>query len=225
MVKSKTNSFIISTIRVELLSGKILIYPVEFPTKQYVINTLGMNSNGDELIDKIKFIWFQTTFERNIIINVNDVVRITIMDDIKMEGGDKVNYFDNFNILETMTGIKMKNLNEELQALLIDEKDLPAAIIYHRGKVIGKENYYKNPIIFEDLDDKCFGTLNAELEQLLPMRQFLNFLDDDGDIVFIPLKQIIVMEFEDRLFSDEDILFDEDDENEDFDEEDFKLFS
>jgi hypothetical protein len=198
------------TLRIELLDGKVLVYTVDIKNKQYLINKLRRNSDGNEENQPLKFIWFETCLKRSVIINTDSLVSITFC----FDGGsiDKFhNYVDNFDVVyfeeePTDDETESKEMPKD------EELFLPQAIVYLKGNK-PEDDYNKNPRTYGSLTRGCLPAFNLELEGECPFRQFINLTDDDGEETFIPLEKIIVMEFDTNLMDLES-------ENEEDDEDD-----
>lgn len=86
---------------------------------------------------------------------------------------------------------------------VLEEEYLPQVIIYHKGKS-PEDNYDTNPLLYSSLNEGCLGLFGLELDDEIPLRQFINLIDNDGEETFIPLQQIMVMEFDSNLLFDEE---------------------
>lgn len=196
------------TLRIELINGRVLIYRIDTVNKQYLLNKLRANAEGDEDNEGIKFLWFETFFNRHVIINVKEVGRITFCFDYLAHIEDTNAYYDNFEVVEKDTSLISKETEEgESRMYVLEEAYLPQAIIYIKGNMV-EDNYIPNPQLFYSLDSGCLGIFQLELDGEVPLRQFINLIDEDGEECFIPLNQISVMEFDGSLFYQDE--FDED---------------
>lgn len=206
--ESEFDEKVVYTLRVELLNGKVIVYPVDTEIKQYLIKKLRAKSDGIDETEPLHFLWFETSLNRMVIININFLARITFCFDFAFQLEDPHSYFDNFNILHKETAIEEKETKDgEVRLYVIEDEFLPQAIIYHTGKA-PDDLYDDNPSIYSSLNKGCLAGLSIELEGDIPFRQFINVIDDDGEETFIPLKQITVMEF------DRSLIFEEDDDEE-----------
>ncbi|MEO9004760.1 MAG: hypothetical protein ABI288_08480 [Ginsengibacter sp.] len=204
--ESEFDEKVVYTLRIELLNGKVIIYSVDTGNKQYLIKKLRAKSDGIEETEPLHFVWFETSLSRMVIINIDSIARVTFCFDFALQPEDPHSYFDNFNIVQKETALAEKETKDgEVRLYVIEDEFLPQAIIYHIGKA-PDDHYYGNPSIYSALEKGCLAGLNIELEGDIPLRQFINVIDDDGEETFIPLKQIAVMEFDCNL------LFDEEDE-------------
>lgn len=209
--ESEFDENVVYTLRVELLNGKVVVYPVDTENKQYLIKKLRAKSDGIEETEPLHFIWFETSLNRMVIINIHSIARVTFCFDFALQLEEPHSYFDNFNIVQKETALEEKETkNGEVRLYVIEDEFLPQAIIYHIGKA-PDDLYDDNPSIYSELEKGCLAGLNIELEGDVPFRQFINVIDDDGEETFIPLKQIAIMEFDCNL------IFEEDDE-EDFED-------
>ncbi len=168
-------------LRVELLSGKVLIYPISTKTKQYLINRLRAKSESVDDIEPILLLSFETSMDRMVIINVEEIAGITFCFDYS-NGLEKPNaYHDNFELLEKDTLIEEKQTKEgEVRLQVLEDEYLPQAIIFHKGKA-PDDAYNDNPVTYSELDEGCLMGLEMELEGEWPLRQFINLIDDDGE--------------------------------------------
>lgn len=201
---SQFDELVAYTLRIELQNGRILIYRIDAENKEYLLNKLRAKSEGSEYDDPIQFLWFETFLNRHVIINANELVRITFCYDFLEQIENTNAYYDNFEVVEKDTSLVSQETEEgESRMYVLEEAYLPQAIIYLTTNAL-EEDYTGNPQLFYSLDNGCLGIFHLELDSELPMRQFLNLIDNDGEECFIPLKQIIVMEFEGNLFYNED---------------------
>jgi hypothetical protein len=142
-------------LRVELLSGKVLIYPISTKTKQYLINRLRANSESVDDIEPILLLSFETSMDRMVIINVEEIAGITFCFDYS-NGLEKPNaYHDNFELLEKDTLIEEKQTKEgEVRLQVLEDEYLPQAIIFHKGKA-PDDAYNDNPLTYSELEEGC----------------------------------------------------------------------
>jgi len=210
--ESHFDELVAYTLRIELQNNRVLIYRIDIENKQYLLGKLRTNSEGSEDNQPIQFLWFETFLNRHVIINTNEVVRITFSYDYLEQIENSNAYYDNFEVVEKDTSLISQETEEgESRMYVLEEAYLPQAIIYHKASAF-EDDYTGNPQLFYSLDDGCLGIFSLELDGELPLRQFLNLIDNDGEECFIPLQQIIVMEFEGSLFyngdQDEETLTD-----------------
>lgn len=186
-------------LRVELLNGKVLLYRIDTQNKQYWIEKLRANSEGDEDAKTLRFLWFETASNHSVIINTDSFARVTFcFDPINPEQKDNT-YYDNFDLVQKDTEIEEQETKEGEKQLHVTEGIyLPQAIIYHKRKA-PDDFYDNNPLTYAELDEGCLTGLNLELEGHFPLRQFIGLIDNDGEEGFIPTNQIIVMEFDNNL--------------------------
>jgi len=206
------------SLRIELLSSMVLIYKISIEQKQQLIARCRDNSAGyDQEMRPFKFLWFETSLKRQVVINIIDIARIVFCYDYNNQLDDPNSYFDNFKVLERDTTIIEEATAEgNVSMHVTTEEFLPRAILYHKG-ISPDDAYSSNPLLYYELSIGCLGLFGLELDDEIPLRQFINFLDADGEENFIPLNQIIVLEFDDNLLYDEEN--EEEDEEEDEDEE------
>lgn len=199
MEELKFENLYVFTLRVELSNGKVLVYPIDSKSKDHLFNKLSTNSDGYNETNYLRFLWFQTSLGRNVIISTSAVVITTFLVDIPGEMENHRAYRDNFNVVEKETFIKEIETDEgETRSYVINEEYLPQAIIYHKGNA-PEDNYNKNPLLYFYLPPGCLGLFYLELDGLMPFRQFINLADQDEEESFIPLEQIMVMEFNNNL--------------------------
>jgi hypothetical protein len=209
LTESEFDKNVIYTLRIELLTGKVLLYPINIDNKKYLIEKLRANSDGIGEKEPIVFLWFETSPNRMVIIDINSISRITFCFDLAFQVKNTNSYFDNFKMLETETSLVEKETEEGKVGLhVIEDQYLPQAIICHSGKA-PEDLYDDNPLTYSQLNKACLAGLNIELEGDVPLRQFLYLIDNDGEETFIPFRQITLMEF------DCDLLFDEEEDYQD----------
>jgi hypothetical protein len=199
MEESEFEKYFVYTLRVELSNGKVLVYPIDSENKEYLFNKLSTNSDGYNESNQLRFLWFETSLARMAIINTSAVISITFLVDPAVHMINHTAYPDNFNVVEKDTFIEEKETKEgETRLYVLEEEYLPQAIIYHKGQA-PDDHYNKNPLLYSQLSPGCLGLFNLELDGILPFRQFINLTDNDDEETFIPLEQIIVMEFYSNL--------------------------
>ncbi len=196
------DQLVVYSLRIELLNGRVLFYRIDTGAREYLINKLGTNCEGSEENKDIDYLWFETSLERQVMINTNEIVRVTFLIDYFQETDYSRGYYDNFEVVEKDTSLVPKQTPEgDIRMYVLDEEFLPQAIIYHKGKS-PDNNYDTNPILYFSLNEGCLDTFALELDNAMPLRQFINLVDNDGEETFIPLRQIIVMEFDNNLLYD-----------------------
>jgi hypothetical protein len=213
------------TLRIELLNGMVLIYRIDVEQKQTLIGRLRSNADGTEEGRPINFLWFETSLQRQVIINITEIARITFCYDYTIELEEPNSYFDNFKVLEKDTTLVEEATEEgKVRLHVVTQEFLPSAILYHKG-IAPEDGYEINPLLYYELEKGCLGLFGLELDDEIPLRQFINFMDLDGEENFIPIKQIIVLEFENKLLYDSEDEEEEDDEANNLSEKiDFDLF-
>ena len=112
-----------------------------------------MNSFGDDDKEALDFLWFETSANRMVFINVDSVVRVTFCFDYT-EGLVNPNaYYRNFDQLEKETLLEEKETKEgEAQLHVIEDDYLPQVIIFHKGSA-PSDHYNDNPLIYPELDE------------------------------------------------------------------------
>jgi hypothetical protein len=197
------------SLRIELLNGKVLIYNIDIKDKQYLINKLRANADGNEDNIPLKFLWFETSLNRSVIINSDSLASITFCFDAGVVNSNS-NYVDNFEVVYSED-----EHDEEIEEDADEKKEndifLPQVIVYLKGQN-PEDDYNKNPRTYDSLAPGALAAFNLELDGDCPFRQFINLTDDDGEEVFLPLEQIMVMEFDSALMDVEDDGYDEDDD-------------
>jgi hypothetical protein len=214
ITESEFDKLVAYTLRIELLNGKVLIYGINTESKKYLINRLRDNADGDFDKEPLPFLWFETSLNRKVIVNADEIARITFCFDY-LQHLEKPNaYYDNFGVVEKDTELLEKSSEGDTRLHVLEEEYLPQAIVYHKGKE-PEDNYDANPLLYSSLDEGCLETFNLELEGDVPIRQFINLIDNDGEETFIPMKQIIIMEFDSNLMFSEEAneIEDENDKN------------
>ncbi len=176
------------TLRIELLRGKVLLYAIDTENKQNLMELL-LNA------ETLPFLGFETSLNRKVAIRTNEIARVTFcFDRTDSIRGDAMAYRDNFGVLVG---------TEEIEDDDEPADNLPKAIIYHKGGASDDEES-ENPSLYYDLDAGCLAHFALD-DETSPLR-FLNLEDDDGEESFIPIENIIVMEFDDDLFEDEEAI-------------------
>ncbi|MEP7232092.1 MAG: hypothetical protein ABI691_17650 [Ginsengibacter sp.] len=207
------------TLRVEMINGKVFIYRIDTENKEYLMNKLGGRSEGDEAKDNLQFLYFETSLRRYVIINTAEIVRVTFCFDFLEQIENANAYYDNFKVVEKDTSLVAKeSADGDTSLYVLEDEYLPQAIIYHKG-TSPEDNYDANPLLYDSLSEGCLGLFMLELDDEIPLRQFINLIDNDGEETFISLEQIILMEFESKLLYEnnpEEII-----EEDEFNEDDF----
>jgi hypothetical protein len=199
MKETEFDKLVIYTLRIELLNGKVLLFPIDTENKQKLINRFRESAEGDITNDRLKFIWFETPSNRMVIVNTDSIVQVTFCFDYASGVINPYAYRDNFDVIVKDTRVEEKTTEEgEIQLHIEEEKYLPQAIIYHKGKA-PDDSYNINPLQYSELSEGCLFSFDDELEGDLPLRQFLNLIDIDGEESFIALDQIIALELDKSL--------------------------
>jgi hypothetical protein len=200
MNESEFDKLVVYTLRVELLDGKILLYRIDAVDKQNLMQ--GLSYAGSDEKRPLKFLLFETYPERQVVINVDSIARVTFCYD-PVHGlatpGDK--YHDNFDAVHKETSLEnMPVEGDEERMHVVQEEYIPDGIIYHKGTCPKGDHFYTNPMLYSSLDDGELAGLDAELNGEEPLRQFINLTDVDGEESFIPMNQIVVMEVASEVF-------------------------
>jgi hypothetical protein len=194
MDQSEFNKLVVYTLRVELLNGKVLLYRIDADSKNYLIARLRANSDGDEQKPKVQILWFETSHNRQVIINCDSIARVTFCYDYSVLLKNPESYFDNFDVVHTEDSLEeMPTQDGESRLHVVHEEFIPSGIIYHKGMPTN-DDYYTNPLVYHELDEGELGGINFELAGDFPLRQFINLTDDEGEEGFIPFDQIIAIE-------------------------------
>ena len=219
MESSDYDQVLAYTIRVELLNGKVLLFPVDGENRRRVMIILGNRSDGIFDGKALQFIWFESVRNRVVMINVSHLARITFLFDFGLYEKKPDAYYDNFRQLEKETTLEnIKDSGGEIRLHVIDDEYLPQVILYHKG-VAPDDHYNENPLTYASLEKGCLAGFELELEGEIAFRQFINLIDNDGEETFIPLDHIIVMEFTGELLDMvDDGMDEEEEENEENDE-------
>ncbi len=208
IVQSHLDPEINHTLRIELINGKVFFYPLDPESKEDLADQLLELSEGFNSGTSVRFIIFNTSLDRVVIVNTNDIARITFVYDEEMQFGEEEHgYFDNFGVLGDD-----EETEESEDAEDLNESDIPQLILYHRGER-PEDEYDDNPLVYDSLEDGCLGDLSLEIQSEDSLRQFIYLKDDDGELTFIATKQVILMEFDDVLLDEEDLEDMEDEEN------------
>ncbi len=215
METSDYDQILAYTIRVELLNGKVLLFPVDGDNRRSVMQILGNRSDGMFDGKALQFIWFESVRNRAVMINVSNLVRISFLFDFDLYEKKPGAYYDNFKQLEKETMLEnIKDSEGETRLHVIDDEYLPQVILYHKG-VAPDDHYNDNPLTYASLENGCLACFNLELDGDVAFRQFINLTDNDGEETFIPLDHIIVMEFAGELLDIVDDGMDEEEEGND----------
>ena len=202
--ESEFDEKVVYTLRIELLNGKVILYPINTENKQYLIKRLRAKSDGIDEDEPLRFLWFETSINRMVIININSIAIITFCFDFAYQLKNPNSYFDNFNILYKETLLEEKEIKDgEVRLHVIEDEYLPQAIIYHAGKA-PDDLYDNNPSTYSELNNGCLAGLTIELEGDCQLRQFINIIDDDGEETFVPFNQITLMEVDNNLIFEKD---------------------
>jgi hypothetical protein len=215
MESSDYDQILAYTIRVELLNGKVLLFPVDGDNRRRVMQIMGDRSDGMFDGKALQFIWFESVRNRIVMIKVSHLARITFLFDFGLYEQKPNAYYDNFRQLEKETTLEnIKDSEGEIRLHVIDDEYLPQVIIYHKG-VAPDDHYNENPLTYASLETGCLAGFDLELDGDVAFRQFINLIDNDGEETFIPLYHIIVMEFAGELLDMVDDGMDEEEEEND----------
>lgn len=196
------------TIRIELIDGTILHYDVSPEAKKAFKKVL---LNESFPLYDIDFLWFYIPEDRLVFINQNDIIRVTFCFEVPMIGDPE--YSDNFKVLEKFPPeIDLDLIEEENE---FDESepeiDLPGLIIKHRrdkedseivqGVTMKTEGFYGNVSFYFDMSEdevNCFDIDYYEEEEkwVFAPSKYFQFLDEDGEENFMPLKNLTLLEIE-----------------------------
>jgi hypothetical protein len=199
MKQSEFDKRVAYTLRIELLNEKVLLYPIDSKTKNKLSATLKSSTIDPKENWKPNFLTFETSLTRFVIINTSTFKSVTFCFDFSALIDNPNAYRDNFNIVEKDVEIEETKIEGNENSLFVSETLLiPQLIIYHKGQ-IPEPNYNGNPLTFSELNTRCLGQLDLELDGRNPLRQFIEVMDNDGEVTFIPIAQIIVMEFDRKL--------------------------
>jgi hypothetical protein len=199
MKQSEFDKKVAYTLRIELANSKVLLYPIDTKNKNQLTASLKSNSVGSKENTGLNFLFFKTSLERFVMVNTNAFISVTFCFDFNVYIENPHAYRDNFKVVEKDVEIEeTKNGGNEGRLFVSETLILPQLIIFHNGQdpeVI----YNKNPLTFSELDIGCLGQLSLELNGSNPLRQFIGLIDNNGEETFIPIGQIIVMEFDRNL--------------------------
>jgi hypothetical protein len=169
------------SIRIELLDGFVLHYPISYDTQTWLSTFLINLYEPDKDNKPVKYFSFETTPNRLVLINLDQITGLAILNDFEDTLGV---YGDHFECL----------VDDEK---VTDEKlILPDAVI-------------KLAHPFLDQKIKTYYSLNKEqmtfmpelLQEGIDVPYFLYLVDDDGDDNYIPMHNIQCAEFDNALFS------------------------
>jgi hypothetical protein len=195
MKESEFDKSVVYTLRIELVNGRVLLYGIDTQSKQELIETLRDHAGHEENENPLAFILFETSDKRQVLVNIESVVRITFCFDYAETVKNPRKYYDNFGILDS-AGVELEERqpkNGELEMHVVQEEYIPDGIVLHKGPA-SVDLYFTNPIVYNSLDEEALAGLDIEAEGAFPLRQFINLTDDEGEETFIPMNQIIVLE-------------------------------
>lgn len=134
------------TLRIELKDGRVILYCIDTRNKNHLINRLRENSDADYDRKNLDFLWFETSANRMVLINIDSVVRVTFCFDYTVGLINPNAYYDNFDQLEEETLLEEQETKEgEVQLHVIEDHYLPQAIIFHEGSA-PSDHYDDNPL-------------------------------------------------------------------------------
>lgn len=208
------------TIRIELKDGFILYYYVSAEAKNAFHKRLNEETNIPYGFD---FIWFYIPEDRLVLVNNNEIIRITFLFD--PPDGDKESYFDNFKVLPNSPDLP--DINEDLPATenldepVEDGLYLPKLIIMHRrhledteivdGVTMKTQGYFGNISSYYSLHKGALVGIEIEYAEVddnweLLTNNYLQFIDDDGEENYMPLRNLSVIEIERPLLMTDELL-------------------
>lgn len=189
------------TLRVELLNGNSLLFGISEEEKDEICDLLYMQSDGEDGSTPVPFLFFQISGNRSVILNMAAVLRLTFCFDFITEEAGLETYYDNFDARATEDEDEQEEAESKSKWYLLGEEDyLPQLTIYHKGLVPEDDEYHTNPFFYNSLDEGDLADFVDEINEEVPLRQFINLIDDDGEETFIPLSQIILLEGDNSLF-------------------------
>lgn len=216
--KDDFDKLVSHTARIEMVDGGILHYEISAESKK-AFRELLLN-DGISSYDK-EFLWFYIPEDRLVLINQKDIIRITFLFDMPTMG--EAVYFDNFKIMDNIwqeTEPEMKEEENEFHVPGV-ESDLPQLIMMHRRKMedseivygvsMKTEGYYGNISFYTSLSKSDIGGLDFvyhddEEEWVLLTYKYFQFIDEDGEENFMPLKNLSVIEIERSLIMPDQTL-------------------
>jgi hypothetical protein len=195
------------TIRIELMNDRTLAYWVSPESKRALYKFLARDAISDN--SDPGFIWFYIPLDRLVLVNKNDIVRITFCFDPGIDPRPK--YRDNFNLSDTAgdpTGVEDPEDENDRKA---DETCIPQLIVMHhrqledeefvKGVTMKSEGYFGNISSYSsleqgDVEGFDFDYHDGEEQWVLMTWKYLQFADDDGEENFMPLHNLTVIEIE-----------------------------
>jgi len=203
------------TIRIELKDGSVLFFNVIAEAKKAFAKLL-RNDTHSEL--EYEFLWIYIPEDRFVFINKNEIIRITFC--FEPIFGEVAEYVDNFNVKEK-TDMPTDEEDEFEAAAEEVEFYLPQLVIMHNrqlengeivpGVTMKTEGYFGNVSSYSSLNLDDFNGLGLVFfedreEWILIAENYIQFVDDDGEENFMPLKNLSVIEMERPfLLSDEEL--------------------
>lgn len=210
------------TIRIELQDGHLLLYQVSVESKQAFQKSLGNEKYGGWGCD---YIWFYIPEDRIVFVNKKDVTRITFLYDLSPE--TEPQYVDNFSEMDEPGGdlfdseVIEEFEPDELEEFLPEEDVIPQLIIRHHrnketmqivnGVTMTKKAYFENISYYSSLQEgevSGFDFYYSEdmLELEMSVGPYLQFMDDDGEENFMPMRNLSVIEVERRFILNDTML-------------------
>ena len=194
------------TIRIELMDGTFLRYYVS-PEAKKAFRELLLN-DGFAMYDR-DFLWFYIPEDRMVFVKRKEIIRITFCFDVPVTG--EAEYSDNFKVQEKFpVEIEPDEIEEEDE---FDdsgpELDLPDLIIKHRrekedSEIVDRvtmktEGFYGNVSFYFDMSEDEINGLDIEYypdeeEWVLQPTKYFQFIDEDGEENFMPLKNLSLIE-------------------------------
>lgn len=112
MKETEFDNLVIYTLRIELLNGKVLLFPIDTENKQKLINRFRESAEGDITNDRLKFICFETPSNRMVIVNTDSIVQVTFCFDYAAGVINPYAYRDNFDVVLKDTRVEEKTTKE-----------------------------------------------------------------------------------------------------------------
>ncbi|HTN37910.1 MAG TPA: hypothetical protein VL053_12610 [Arachidicoccus sp.] len=216
MTQAEFDQLVDHSIRIELMDGFTLIYPISVESK----TAFYRNLNNDDYIDggeDLSFTWFYLPSDRLVLVNNNDIIKIIFCTDKR--SGEAPTYHDNFGIMERsepdydIDGSDSEDGGAALilpQLIILDRRpmedsELVKAIAMKTDGCFGNISSYSS-LDAGDVEGVEFEYDTVEDFWSLEVYKYLQFNDDDGEANFMPLRNLSVIELErPLLMSDEDL--------------------
>jgi len=205
-------------IRIELKDGTILHYSVTPKAKKAFRNQL--LNDAVSIYDK-DFLWFYIPEDRLVLINEEDIVRITFCFDASVIS--EAEYSDNFKVFEKLP--QENEMDEDGWENEMDdpgnELDLPQLIIKHRrekedseiveGVTMKTEGFYGNVSCYFDMSENQVSGFGFDFyddveEWILLASKYLQFIDEDGEENFMRIKSLSLIEIKRSFIMSDETL-------------------